>query len=360
MRLVMTLRTRDNEDIVGAQLAFHLNAGVDFVIVTDQLSADGTREILREHERAGHLRLICKDVEHHVPGKWVNDMAELAATEHDADWVIHADVDEFWWPRGGNLKDVLGSVPARFGALFGVWRHFAPRPEDGSYFTERMTLRLTAHGPWTAPEHPFHPNVNVAHRADPNVRIRIGNHDIDVGPPLLRGWFPIEVLHFPLRSRAQAAGKYEKWSRTAHIDHGPHVDAAVASLDTGGFHDHYGQYVVHDDALAAGIREGLFSVDVRLRDALRLLAGDATAPLPEHHRFPLATPGSSPLRFPSLEVADAAALADDVAILPEPGRRVELRVAQLERRLAERERTLGSRVRSRLAASRAGRRSADR
>lgn len=356
----MTLRTRDNEDIVGAQLSFHLNAGVDFVIVTDQLSADGTRDILREHERAGHLRLICRDVEQHVPGKWVNDMAQLAATDHDADWVIHTDVDEFWWPRGGNLKDVLGAVPERFGALFGVWRHFAPRPEDGSYFAERMTLRLTAHGPWTTPEHPFHPNVNVTHRADPDVRIRIGNHDIDVGPPLLRGWFPIEVLHFPLRSPSQAAGKYDKWSRTAHLDHGPHVDAAVASLHAGAFHDHYRRYVVHDDALAAGVREGLFSVDVRLRDALRRLAGEAMMPLPERHRFPLARPGTVPLRFPSLDVADEVALADDVAVLPEPGQRVQFRVDQLERRIAERERSLGNRVLSKLAARTSGRRGADR
>ena len=140
----MTLRTRDNEDLVGAQLAFHLAAGVDFVVATDHLSVDGTRDILREHERAGRLRLICKEEEQHVPDAWVNDMARLAATEHDADWIIHSDVDEFWWPRGGNLSDVLDVVPERFGALFGVWRHFAPRPENGSHFAERMTLRLAA------------------------------------------------------------------------------------------------------------------------------------------------------------------------------------------------------------------------
>ena len=108
----MTLRTRDNEDLVGAHLAFHLAAGVDFVVATDHLSVDGTRDILREHERAGHLTLICKDAEQYVPGEWVNDMARLAATEHAADWIIHSDIDEFWWPRGGNLKDVLRTFPS--------------------------------------------------------------------------------------------------------------------------------------------------------------------------------------------------------------------------------------------------------
>ena len=34
-------------------------------------------------------------------------MGRLAATELGADWVIHSDADEFWWPRGESLKDVL-------------------------------------------------------------------------------------------------------------------------------------------------------------------------------------------------------------------------------------------------------------
>ena len=31
----MTLRPRNEADVVDAQLAFHLNAGVDFVVATD-------------------------------------------------------------------------------------------------------------------------------------------------------------------------------------------------------------------------------------------------------------------------------------------------------------------------------------
>src|SRR5215831_10755549 len=99
MKVVMTLLVRDEADIVDAQIAFHLNAGVDLVIATDHSSADGTTEILERYERDGLLHLIHeRDVEYREI-EWRTRMARLAATDFGADWVINSDADEFWWPR---------------------------------------------------------------------------------------------------------------------------------------------------------------------------------------------------------------------------------------------------------------------
>ncbi len=42
MRIVLTLLVRDEADIIGSNLAYHLSQGVDFVIATDNGSRDGT------------------------------------------------------------------------------------------------------------------------------------------------------------------------------------------------------------------------------------------------------------------------------------------------------------------------------
>src|SRR5438094_6481966 len=111
MKLVMTLLARDEADVVDAQIAYHLNAGVDFVIATDNRSQDGTTEILEAYEREGCLRLIREPGDDMRQGPWVTRMAQLAAADYGADWVINADADEFYWPRGTSLKEALAATP---------------------------------------------------------------------------------------------------------------------------------------------------------------------------------------------------------------------------------------------------------
>ena len=58
MKIVLTLLVRDEADIVDAQIAYHLSAGVDFVVATDNRSADGTTEILERYASEGVLQLV--------------------------------------------------------------------------------------------------------------------------------------------------------------------------------------------------------------------------------------------------------------------------------------------------------------
>jgi hypothetical protein len=142
MTLVMTLLARDEADVVEPWLVFHLNAGADFVIATDNRSMDGTTEVLERFAREGHVRLIREDGDDLRQDVWVTRMARLAATEHGADWVINSDADEFWWPRGASLARVLDAIPPRYGTVSAFLRAFAPRPDAAGSFAERLTVRF--------------------------------------------------------------------------------------------------------------------------------------------------------------------------------------------------------------------------
>jgi hypothetical protein len=317
MRLVLTVLARDEADIIEAQVAFHLNAGVDFVIATDNNSRDGTAEILETYARDGVLQLIREPAEGLRQGEWVTRMARLAATDFGADWVINADADEFWWPRGGSLKDVLAAVPDTYGVVQAFWRSFVPRPDDGSFFAERMTVRLAQVAPINDPTSFYRPVVKVAHRADPQVNVGRGNHALADSPlRSLTTWHPIEVLHFPLRSRAQWMRKVELQGDafTKHIERsgtGYHLKGYDA-LRGGRIEQQHEALVVDGDAVSRGIEDGTLVADTRLRDALRNLRVEKAG-----RHFALPSERAEQLALPSPTVAEDAAYAVEAAVLSE-------------------------------------------
>jgi hypothetical protein len=321
MKLVLTVLARDEADVIDAQVAFHLNAGVDFVIATDNNSQDGTTEILERYARDGVLHLIREPAEGLRQGPWVTRMARLAASEFRADWVINSDADEFWWPRGSSLKDVLAAVPPQYGIVEAFWRSFVPRPDDGALFAERMTARLSQHAPINDPTSFYRPVIKVAHRGDPNVTVGRGNHALADSPFVpLTTWHPVEVLHFPLRSRAQWMRKVELQGEafTKHIERsgtGYHLKGYDALLG-GQLDAQYNSLVVDDKAVARGVADGTLVLDTRLRDTLRMLRE------------------GKPLSFPSPTDADDAAYAVEAAVLDEAyAVRAQRQLDTLEQRL---------------------------
>src|SRR5439155_8542777 len=322
MKLVMTLLARDEADIVDAQVSFHLNAGVDFVIATDNLSKDETTEILESYAKAGRLHLIREDGEYLRQADWITRMGRMAATEFGADWVIHSDADEFWWPRGDSLKDVLASIPSRYGIVRALLRHFVPRPDNGSSFADRMIVRMSTSAPINDPRSLFRPNLKIIHRSDPNVNVSIGAQRlIDSQLVPLRGWYPIEFFHFPVRSLEQCERKYAHQQTGPGQTPSPYYDRVRALIEEGRLGELYESLVVDDAALERGVEDGSLVIDTRLRVALHALRE-----------------GKQPT-FPRPSVVDEAAYAVDVAALGEADVvRLQRRLDTLEQRLLTMER----------------------
>jgi tetrahydromethanopterin S-methyltransferase subunit G len=338
----MTLLARDEIDIVDSWLAFHLNAGADLVIATDNRSQDGTTEVLEEYARSGHVHLIREPGEDLRQNEWVTRMARLAATQFGADWVINSDADEFWWPRGASLSEVLEAVPPRYGTVGAFLRVFCPRPGD-EHFAERMTARFSALAPINDPASLYKPIRKIVHRGHPEIQVTRGNHALVDSPfAPLRGWFPVECFHFPLRSEAQTAHKaaLQGEAFAKHIARPPtayHADM-YAALRSGRIGEYYDALVVSDAEVERGLAEGRLVVDTRLRDALRGLRDPASGGY-----LPPAT--AADLRFPLPTLVEDAEYAVEAAVLGEADViRLQRRLDELERRLQTVEQRLPRRV----------------
>jgi hypothetical protein len=183
-------------------------------------------------------------------------------------------------------------------------------------------------------DHPLSTHSKSAHRAVPDVRIGRGNHEAFAeGLVPLRGWYPIEILHYPVRSLEHCVRKYVTQfvalEKNAEKGIPAHMAEAYRAYRAGALEAFYEPLVVDDAAVERGLADGTLALDTRLRDALRLLGfgegGDG---------------GRAALAFPHPGVVDAARFAGESTALDESDvalavgarlDRIERRVGLLER-----------------------------
>ncbi len=264
-------------EYLDAHVSFHLNTGVDLVIVTTRFDPEAD-EILERYARDGHVVRMRGNDE--SVGARLGRAAELAAVEHAADWFVATAPNEFWWPRGAGLDDVLVAVPPRYGVVQALVRQFRPQPGTDQ-FAERMTVRDSLVSASAG-------NEPLLHLLRP-VRRLVPGAGVHEGQPL-RAWYPIEVLRFPP-------------DPSIHNDGGP-----AEPLDQ----------APSDESLA---------VDERLRDALRTLRdGDG---------FRRPRNGVSGLSFRSPTIVDDAQYAVECAAIGEVNLdRLDRQIRELEGRIA--------------------------
>jgi hypothetical protein len=296
MRLAMTLLVRDGADMIDANLRYHRAQGVDLFVIGDNGSTDGTVDILERYERAGVITFerIPGPVRK-AQGQGRTRLARLA-WELGADWVFHNDLDEFWWPLTGDLKQALTAVPERFGLVLAPRTEFVGRPGDG-FFANRLTVR----------EARFRRPPQTAHRTHPQVMISQPHPThicVDYGVPprqglvgrlirrpraehieetelelLLAPSFPLAVYHFPLRSFEQYRHKVELALGNGQLREDNRVRKA---FEEGRLEEIYSELTLDDEAVQQGIADGWLVEDTSFRDYLaacpEMLDGGGTAP----------------------------------------------------------------------------------
>jgi hypothetical protein len=321
----MALKVRDEEDVIESVLRYHRAQGVDFFIVTDNASTDRTPEILGGWVDAGLARVISEpSPELRERGhEWVTRMARLAATEHGADWVVHGDADEFWWPLEGNLKSALAAVPPEFGVVLAPRVEFVARPDGHGTFFDRLVYR----------EARSMLRPKIAHRALADVIVlHRGQHDVTAGAdaedawqrlrapgrPVLRTvrpegtseaedrlvWYPrwpLRIFHLPLRSFDQYRRKVEALLEDPVSAGGGMRGRLRERYEAGRLDELYAELTEDDEAVERGVADGRLVRDERLRDFMAAV-GDPLSGNP---------PPSGPARARAVIEAERAELEFD-------------------------------------------------
>lgn len=275
MTLVMTLLVRDEEEILEANLEYHLAQGVDFVIATDHGSTDSTPDILDDYVSRGLAYVFRVEGEEHHQSRRVTRMARLAAIEYEADWVINNDADEFWWPVAGSIADAFAAIPEHYGQITAPRHNFLPCPiqEDGEFY-ERLIVRERVSQNLVGD--PLEPKV--AHRGRADVLVAPGNHSVhgaNLAPAPCPG--PFEVLHFPMRTHAQFERKvlavgtgYE--SLPFRGDEVGRDQLELLELQRQGkLGEYFADRALSADEIAEGVNRGRLVLDRRLARFMREL-----------------------------------------------------------------------------------------
>jgi hypothetical protein len=209
-----------------------------------------------------------------------------------------------------------------------------------------MDVSLAGRAPINDPSSRFRPTVKVAHRPDPQINVGLGNHDVTSDKLVpMRGWCPLEVLHFPVRTVAQCEQKYVNthtaWPANGR-EPGTFVQRAFEEIGEGRVSEYYASLAVDDDARKRGLADGSLQLDTRVRDVLRALRKE------EGSGF--RGPGDGPpAELAPPDLIDEVAFAADVAVLAEADEvRVLRRLDELEQRQRAVERLISVRLERRL------------
>lgn len=190
MAVIAVTMVKNEIDVIDVCIR-HMAAQVDLVIVADNGSSDGTRELLDE--------LPCEVIDDLDPAyyqsKKMTALASHAGEHHGARWIVPFDADEIWHGHQRTIAQALADCDTLVAPAW-VYDHVVTDTDPvGVAPQQAMAHRMKQRTP-------LH---KMAGRYLPGMVIEMGNHQITY-PEARRNpaaFDVLEVRHFPIRSPQQ-------------------------------------------------------------------------------------------------------------------------------------------------------------
>ncbi len=225
MKIFGVMMVRNEADILRVNVLHHLDQGVDYFLVVDNGSWDGTDRVLQKMSRKGRVGWI-RDPGPYHQSEITTELAR-EAFHRGADWVVPIDADEFWWAPGGNFREVLEESEA--GALEVELVNFIQRRAQTQVSPDAL-LHMTRRAPdpagplgqarelFESRKHAFVELMTYPKwisRATASTEIAMGDHSVKGVPEPREKTDGIICLHAPLRARSALFDKA--------VDQGPRI-----------------------------------------------------------------------------------------------------------------------------------------
>jgi hypothetical protein len=180
---------KDEADIIGDNIEWLLSQ-VDSILVADNMSTDGTSDILhRLSSDNENLHVVLDDeFAYYQSDKMTSLFKKIYEIDPSVEWVVPFDGDEFWFSKNGTIKDTLNNLESDV-LTAPVWHMVSNL--DTSTDSPLSDISWRQENPERFPV--------VAFRYNSEAKIHMGNHGID-WPNARTNHGALEVRHYQYRS----------------------------------------------------------------------------------------------------------------------------------------------------------------
>lgn len=160
---------KDEADIARSNIEHLLAESVDHLIVADNLSTDGTTEILRSYESQGVLTYVLDEEVAYYQHTKMDRLAHMAGAM-GATWVLPIDADEIWIGQQGTIAESLATAVEDVQWVEGFYH--IPHSDDPNDTdpVKRMIHRRAGRDC---------PQSKVCFRYHRAAQLHMGNHNVD-------------------------------------------------------------------------------------------------------------------------------------------------------------------------------------
>lgn len=228
IKLIMTIVCKNEEKTIEQHIRYHKAMGVDGFIVLNHNSTDSTLPILEKLKAEGIVyEIITVTTPAFDQNIWVDGMIKIARAKYQADWVMHADIDEFYYSKSLNFKE---SINKAIGANVIMVDSTFLYPDDREdflmcpYFVTRpfsnidvKLLHLNKNDPNLIPFIGSQGCTKVIHNTADYLAISMGNHNVNMMNKKMLTSSDITLYHYHIKSYKGLEEKVLNWLEAAKL-----------------------------------------------------------------------------------------------------------------------------------------------